>query len=93
MAYRNLYILFTLSAFLVFSALLGNFFYPYKAIQSARNSTVKLTGFDDMALNVFWYETRLLRFENIHYDPYPQAPSIDTLRFVYKHNTKGNNAD
>ena len=45
---------------------------------------VKLTGFSEPSYRVFWYEPRFRLYQKAKYEPYPEMPPCDRLRFVYK---------
>lgn len=51
--------------------------YDYKGV-------VALTKVSEPAYGVFWHEPRIRLFQKAHYIPYPEMPSCDRLRFVYR---------
>jgi hypothetical protein len=44
---------------------------------------VRMTSLLSPAWSVTWHETRLRRYQQISYQPYPELPSADRLGFIY----------
>ena len=58
------------------------FFYPKNKL--LYKDLVRVSGFSEPSYRVFWHEPRFRLYQKASYLPYPEMPSCDRLRFVYK---------
>ena len=56
----------------------------YPKLQTNYKDLVKVSGFSEPSYRVFWHEPRFRLYQKANYLPYPEMPSCDRLRFVYK---------
>ncbi len=60
----------------------------YLRVEPNYGDFIKLSKFSEPAYGVFWYEPRFRYLQRAKYEPYPEMPNCDRLRFVYKLSSK-----